>query len=205
MKIQDLKIPTASLPQALALGVCLLTLGCGESAKPVRKDVDSARRQSPEPFIQSTALNALRTSSPGAPLFESLSVEQTGVAFVNPLLIDHPLNALNGSGFVCGGVCIGDINGDGRPDLYLISGSGRNRLYLQSGDVQFTDATDATGVDGGEAWGAGGRWWISTTTEIWTFTCATTTHRINFTSTTALAGASWNRPGNTGLMWWIRA
>jgi enediyne biosynthesis protein E4 len=156
VKIQDLKIPTASLPQALALGVCLLTLGCGESAKPVRKDVDSARRQSPEPFIQSTALNALRTSSPGAPLFESLSVEQTGVAFVNPLLIDHPLNALNGSGFVCGGVCIGDINGDGRPDLYLISGSGRNRLYLQSGDVQFTDATDATGVDGGEAWGAGG-------------------------------------------------
>ncbi len=156
MKSQDFKVPPGTLQQVLALGICLLTFGCGESATSGRTDVDTVHKASPGPLIRSTGLSPSEVTRPDAPLFESLSAEQTGVAFVNPLLIDHPLNALNGSGFACGGVCIGDINGDGRPDLYLISGSGRNRLYLQSGDVQFTDATAATGVDGGEAWGAGG-------------------------------------------------
>ena len=59
------------------------------------------------------------------------------------------------SGFACGGVAIGDLDGDHRPDLFLVSGPGSNRLFRQEADFQFKDISAQTGIDGGNAWGAG--------------------------------------------------
>jgi hypothetical protein len=49
------------------------------------------------------------------------------------------------------GVCSGDYDGDGRPDLY-ITGYGRNTLYRNRGDGAFTDTTSPAGV-GDSRWG----------------------------------------------------
>lgn len=89
-------------------------------------------------------------------LFQPLSVDESGVDFVNPIDIKHPLKRLYHSGFVCGGVAIGDLNNDGKPDLFLNSGPRANRLYLQEEDLKFRDATaDAGLAQEVETWSTG--------------------------------------------------
>ncbi len=52
------------------------------------------------------------------------------------------------------GVCVGDYDNDGHPDLYL-SNFGANILYRNNGDGTFTDVTAKAGVAVGEHVGAG--------------------------------------------------
>ena len=76
--------------------------------------------------------------------FTSLAADITGVLFTNTLpearsLTNHIL--LNGSG-----VAAGDIDGDGRCDLYFGAINGTNRLYRNLGGWKFEDITEAAGV-----------------------------------------------------------
>jgi hypothetical protein len=52
------------------------------------------------------------------------------------------------------GVCVGDYNNDGHPDIYL-NNFGPNILYRNNGDGTFTDVTQAAGVANGNKVGAG--------------------------------------------------
>jgi hypothetical protein len=54
-----------------------------------------------------------------------------------------------------GGVGIGDLNGDGLPELMLTSNLGGNRLYLNEGKFRFRDVTDDAGVGGDGYWATG--------------------------------------------------
>jgi hypothetical protein len=53
------------------------------------------------------------------------------------------------------GVCVGDYDNDGWPDMY-VTYYGKNMLYHNNGDGTFTDVSEKAGVAGtGKAWGTG--------------------------------------------------
>lgn len=111
-----------------------------------------------QPVVGSTPITSVALKTPGGAsetLFETLPTAKTGIDFVNRLDPESPLSFLYHSGMSCGGVAIGDVDGDGRPDIYLANGLTQNKLYQQTGDFKFDDITDAAGVGGGDGWSTG--------------------------------------------------
>jgi hypothetical protein len=94
---------------------------------------------------------------PSAPtLFQLLPPDSTGVAFVNRLTDDTAFNILNYLYYYDGGgVAVGDVNNDGRVDLYFTSNTGSNRLYLNKGNYRFEDVTARAGVADSIGWKTG--------------------------------------------------
>ncbi len=88
--------------------------------------------------------------------FTRLEVTQTGLDFETKVVPDHELARLYHSGSVAGGIAIGDVNGDGNPDIFCAGSAQPSRLYLQVGEMTFEDATDAAGMaDPSNPWTAG--------------------------------------------------
>lgn len=76
--------------------------------------------------------------------FTKLPPSTTGVAFTNTLdLVEGEANRVLANG---SGVAIGDMDGDGRPDLYFCSLNGGNRLFRNLGDMRFVDVTEGSGI-----------------------------------------------------------
>ena len=76
--------------------------------------------------------------------FRLLPPRETGVHFVNQLSDQNAANnqiLLNGSG-----VAIGDVDGDGLPDIYLCGLDGPNALFRNLGGFRFEDITHMAGV-----------------------------------------------------------
>jgi enediyne biosynthesis protein E4 len=89
-------------------------------------------------------------------LFERLPPERTGITFVNELPESSEFNILNYLYYYNGGgVAVGDVDGDGLPDLYFTSNLGPNRLYRNLGDYRFEDITEQAGVAGPPGWTTG--------------------------------------------------
>jgi hypothetical protein len=89
-------------------------------------------------------------------LFELLPASRTGVNFTNRLPEDTTFNILNYLYYYNGGgVAVGDVNGDGLPDLYFTANLGPNRLYINKGNYRFEDATLAAGVADSIGWKTG--------------------------------------------------
>lgn len=92
----------------------------------------------------------------GGTLFEALSPERTGVTAVNRY--DDPkmwgvLYQEFTTGAIGTGIAIGDVAGDGRPDLVLATKTGGLRLYRNLGDWRFADDTARAGLAAsGGAW-----------------------------------------------------
>jgi len=102
---------------------------------------------------QQTALQARplpERSATSGTRFRKLNPARTGLQFQNLLYRENTIAYV----YSGAGVAVGDYDGDGRPDIYLVSQDGPNKLFRQTGPWQFTDVTAAAGgLDGGEAWG----------------------------------------------------
>ncbi|MEZ0608287.1 VCBS repeat-containing protein [Fibrella sp. WM1] len=93
-----------------------------------------------------------------SPLFEKTDAEQTGIRFANQLQETEQENILSFEYFYNGaGVAAGDLNNDGRVDLYFTGNQVGNKLYLNTGTpeapLNFTDVTDKAST--GRSAGAG--------------------------------------------------
>jgi hypothetical protein len=92
----------------------------------------------------------------GEHLFTRLSSDYTGVRFENRLVDTPELNVFTYRNYYNGGsVALGDLTGDGLPELFLTSNLGENRLYLNEGAFRFTDVTKQAGVGGTGTWTTG--------------------------------------------------
>lgn len=98
----------------------------------------------------------LACQSTETPLFKELPAETTGISFVNEVKQEGENNVLNYPYyFNGGGVAIGDLNNDGRPDVYFSGNKVPNRLYINKGQLQFEDATVRAGVAAPDGWKTG--------------------------------------------------
>src|SRR5688572_21496834 len=89
-------------------------------------------------------------------LFTKLPSSYTGVRFANRLEDTRELNVFTYRNYYNGGgVAIGDLTGDGLPELMLTSNLGGNRLYVNEGKFRFRDVTEDAGVGGNGYWATG--------------------------------------------------
>jgi len=80
----------------------------------------------------------------GTPGFTKMDAGKTGIRFQN-FVSDSVLlgNRILGQG---AGTCLGDVDGDGRVDVFLARTQGGSKLYRNLGDWRFEDITESAGV-----------------------------------------------------------
>ncbi|PYO94829.1 MAG: hypothetical protein DMD60_14115, partial [Gemmatimonadetes bacterium] len=83
----------------------------------------------------------------GGRLFTRLPSGYTGVRFENRLTDSRELNVFAYRNYYNGGgTAIGDLTGDGLPEIVLTSNLGGTRLYLNEGKFRFRDVTEQAGL-----------------------------------------------------------
>ncbi len=89
-------------------------------------------------------------------LFQALPSSETGITFNNKVVDDGEYNVFNYRNFYNGGgVAIGDVNNDGKPDIFFTSNQGENKLYINKGNWKFEDVTAKAGLKGYKRWHTG--------------------------------------------------
>jgi len=92
----------------------------------------------------------------GETLFTLLPSSFTGVHFENRLTDTRDLNVFTYRNYYNGGgVAIGDLTGDGLPELVLTSNQDGPKLYLNLGHFRFRDVTQEAGVAEHDRWTTG--------------------------------------------------
>lgn len=89
-------------------------------------------------------------------LFQLLDSSQTGINFQNTVTDTKDFNILTYHNFYNGGgVAIGDINNDGKPDIFFTSNQNQCRLYINKGNFKFEDATSQSKIVSNHKWHTG--------------------------------------------------
>ncbi len=89
-------------------------------------------------------------------LFQLLPASQTGIDFINKVEDTKDFNVFKYRNFYDGaGVAIGDVNNDGKPDIFFTSNQHGNRLYINKGNWKFEDVTEKSGITSNHKWHTG--------------------------------------------------
>ncbi|MEP7319035.1 MAG: VCBS repeat-containing protein, partial [Panacibacter sp.] len=89
-------------------------------------------------------------------LFQQLSAVETGIGFSNAVADTKDFNVFKYRNFYNGGgVAIGDVNNDGKPDIFFTSNQQQNKLYINKGNWKFEDVTATANVQGVHKWHTG--------------------------------------------------
>lgn len=90
------------------------------------------------------------------PLFQSLEPGKSGVIFANLLQEDSLNNILEYLYFYNGGgVATGDLNNDGKPEIFFTGNRVNNKLYLNEGELKFRDITKEAKIPQNNQWSTG--------------------------------------------------
>lgn len=125
---------SAAARHAAAIGFLIFAIGC--EPEPRWQEEDGYRWRE------------LAIPRRGQDGFRQLAPSRTGISFANRVTEDQVLeneHVLNGSG-----VAIGDLDGDGRADIYLARLHGPNALYRNLGDWRFEEVAQRAGVAAGD-------------------------------------------------------
>lgn len=131
-------VRAAFLPPLFAcLLTCLPSVWSGEETAVIRS----------EPLRPRTG-----SGQPGVPLFTRLGPDHTRLGFSGQIAPWHDQKRLYLSGFACGSLALGDLDGDSLTDLFVAGGAEDNRLYLQGEDLSFLDITAGLSVEAAGHW-----------------------------------------------------
>lgn len=104
--------------------------------------------------LESRPLAPPSVSESSTTLFEILPASRTGIDVRHEFPPQAPFVLLQDQG-AGAGLCAGDYDGDGWPDLFLANYNQGNRLYRNLGNWRFEDATSKAGVAGAGRWCGG--------------------------------------------------
>jgi enediyne biosynthesis protein E4 len=108
-------------------------------------------------FILSAFFISCHTGhQPEDTLFQLQPASSTGITFNNAVIDDGEFNVFNYRNFYNGGgVAIGDVNNDGKPDIFFSSNQGDCKLYINKGNWKFEDVTAKAGLNKYKRWHTG--------------------------------------------------
>ena len=132
--------------------VMFVLLGCGR-----RRSGNIVERPDPREEISEFVVRAplpLRHLGHTKQLFRKVPTAESRIDLVHKFPVDAPTSLLSDQ-YSGSGVCIGDADGDGLPDIYITNYDQGNRLYRNLGGFRFEDVTKSAGVSGEGRWCAG--------------------------------------------------
>ena len=123
---------------------------CDREAEPRSVREKSSAKEHPASLIKIIPL-AERTVAGSGKLFTLLDDEAIGVRFVRKPVPKEALERMKDSPSFTDeegmrGVCAGDFDGDGRPDLFYAYPFGGHRLFRNLGGFRFQDVTVKSGL-----------------------------------------------------------